>query len=89
MPIKKSINKDVQLIIGLWKIRLEAYKGITLNRYLTGQLDVHAKYILPEHERTKVQEALKSVVESLIVRKTLEGHTTYLKEAIENTYMGK
>ncbi|OQS54643.1 hypothetical protein EHP00_141 [Ecytonucleospora hepatopenaei] len=88
LTFKKSINKDVQLIVGLWKIKLEAYKGLVLNRYLTSRLKAHAKYFLPEKERHKVQEAIKTIVESLIVRKMIEGQTNHLKEAIENTYTG-
>ena len=89
LPIEKSINKDVQLIVGLWKIKLEAYKGLVLNRYLTSRLKTHTKYSLPEKERHKIQDALKTIVEGFIVRKTIEGQTNHLKDAIEETYTGK
>ncbi|KAL6121929.1 hypothetical protein NUSPORA_01085 [Nucleospora cyclopteri] len=86
MTIKKSINKDVQLIVGLWKIKLEAYKGLVLNRYLAKQLPLHQKYTLPNEERKAVQEALIQIVENMIARKVIEGQTKYLKDSIEKTY---
>lgn len=86
LSLRKSINKDVQLIVGLWKIKLEPYKGLILNRYLTSRLKTHAKYYLPEKERSKIQEELTTIVEGLIVRKIIDGKTTHLKDAIDSAY---
>ncbi|ORD99378.1 hypothetical protein A0H76_948 [Hepatospora eriocheir] len=88
MTMENSIKKDVKLVIGLWKISIEKYDGVTLNRFMLKQLEKHKKYYLPNEERNILHSNLTETVEELIAANILQGQVSKLKNAIEMSYTG-
>jgi hypothetical protein len=82
------IEKNCQIIIGLWRINLESKSGSVLSRYLSNELEIHKAYYLPVEHREYIVNLLEQIVENLISRKALEGQSKDILEKIQHAYSG-
>lgn len=86
--MKEQIEKAYKMITGLWKIGIDAASRYNTGEYIRKECMRQSRYYLPEELRNRVQEELKSIVEGLIINRTINENPDVLREAIEQVYTG-
>lgn len=86
--LKSLIEKNIQYIIGMWKINTSSLQGSKLKKFIFDEISVHKKYKLPENQRIALIDAVKNILESLISSGMLQGSSYELVNEVERLYSG-
>jgi len=87
--LKAQIDKNCQIIVGLWRINIEAVEDYQLSNYLKGELRKHRKYYLPEELRAGIAGQLKSILEELMAREAVHGDFEEINDGVDRVYTGE
>lgn len=86
--LETQIDKNCQILVGLWRIAIEGVEERKLNRFLRSELQKHARYRLPAEQRKVVADALKEMIEGLVASSDFVGNISDLIDGLGRVYAG-